>query len=958
MRVMGHWAVLLAVASAGAATLPVRFDQTGDGAFVCEGRGYRARLGRGEIALEWGETRSRMRLVGARGAGPEGLERAPGAGNYFLGGERLTNLAGFLRVRYREIYPGIDLVFYGAGGALEYDFLVAPGADPGRIRLAISGAGWKLNAEGGLEVGPLVWRRPDVFQGADRIEARYRVRGAEVGFALGAWDRTRPLTIDPVLAYSTYLGGTNNEAARAIGLDGAGNVYLAGYTTSGNLPVSRTAAQSAYGGGTTNFMTGDAFVAKFNPSGVLVYLTYLGGSGDDVASAIAVDAAGNAYVTGYTNSRNFPVSANAAQPGYAGAGGNDLGKFGDAFVAKLSPNGDQILYATYFGGQMDEVGLGIAIDASGAAYITGTTVSFNLPTTQGVYQPRFRGSGGQPVTDFGGVPFFVAGDGFVAKLNPAGSAVVWATYLGGLQDDTPMAIALDKSGNVIVAGNTLSTDYPTTPGALQRQHRGSDPENMFFHLGDGFITKLTPDGSALVWSTLLGASGDDSITAMALDATGAVYVTGTTSSTNFPVTAGAWRTKYGGPLTQFSERIVGDAYLAKLDPAGGSLVFATYINGSGDDGGYGVALGADGMIWVTGQTVSTDFPVTSDAAQKVLVGKGGENINFDDWGDGFLVGITADGSKATYVTFMGGSRDDSAQGVAVDAAGNVWVTGCTMSGNFPVTTGAQQAAFGGFSFVGRLKGDAFLAKFGAPAPPPPPPPTLTVTAVTNAASNAAGAVSPGMIFVAYGNGLGPAALAGASLDASGKLASTIAGAQILFDGIAAPLVYASATQVSGIVPYEVAGKSTTQVTARYQGSTTTALAVNVASAVPALFSADFSGKGQGAILNQDGTYNSSANPAAPGSVIVLFGTGEGQTSPAGVDGLIAAGLPPKPTQTVTVTIAGKPVDVAYQGGAPQEVAGLYQLNVTVPVGTPSGNQPVVLTVGGISSLTGFTVAVK
>src|ERR1043166_3738771 len=281
MRVMGHWAVLLAVASAGAATLPVRFDQSGDGAFVCEGRGYRARLGRGGRALGWGE------------------EGARGAGNYFLGGERLTNLAGFSRVRYREIYPGIDLVFYGAGGALEYDFLVAPGADPARIRLAVSGAGWELDGGGGVEVGPVVWRRPNVFQGADRIEARYRVRGAEVGFALGAWDRTRPLTIDPVLAYSTYLGGTNNEAARAIGLDGAGNVYLAGYTTSGNLPVSRTAAQSAYGGGTTNFMTGDAFVAKFNPSGVLVYLTYLGGSGDDVASAIAVDAAGNAYVTGY-----------------------------------------------------------------------------------------------------------------------------------------------------------------------------------------------------------------------------------------------------------------------------------------------------------------------------------------------------------------------------------------------------------------------------------------------------------------------------------------------------------------------------------------------------------------------------------------------------------------------------------------------------------------------------------
>jgi uncharacterized protein (TIGR03437 family) len=741
-------------------------------------------------------------------------------------------------------------------------------------------------------------------------------------------------------------------------VDAAGNVYIAGYTTTASLPVSRTAAQPAYGGQTANFMTGDAFVAKFNPSGVLVYLTYLGGSGDDVASAIAVDAAGNAYVTGYTNSRDFPVTANAAQAVYAGAGGNDLVKLGDAFVTKLSPNGDKMLYSTFFGGQLDELGLGIAIDATGAAYITGVTQSFNLPGTAGAFQSRFRGSGGQPVTDFG-VPFFLAGDGFVAKLNPAGSAVVWATYLGGLKDDTPMAIALDKAGNVIVAGNTLSTDFPTTTGALQRQFHGSDSLNPFFHLGDGFITKLTPDGTAVVWSTYLGGAGDDSITAMAVDATGAIYVTGTTSSADFPVTAGAWRTKYSGPVDDpYAERVVGDAYLAKLDPTGAMLVFATYIGGAGDDGGYGLALGPDGTIWVTGQTVSTDFPTTSDAQQRGLAGQGGENNNGDNWGDGFLVGIAADGTRATYSTLFGGSIDDSAQGVAVDAAGNVWVTGCTMSANFPVTATAQQAKFGGFSLVGRLKGDAFLVRFGAPAPPPPPPPALTVTAVANAASNAAGTASPGMIFVAYGTAIGPATLTGASLDASGKLATAIAGAQVLFDGVAAPLVYASARQVSGIVPYEVANKTTTQVTASYQGQTSAALAVKVAAAVPALFSADFSGTGQGAILNQDGTYNSVANPAAAGTIIVLFGTGEGQTSPPGVDGLIAAGVPPKPTQAVSVTVAGKLADIPYQGGAPQEVAGLYQLNVTIPPDTPPGNQPVVVSVGGVSSVTGLTVAVK
>jgi len=948
--------LLLCALSSSATTLPVRFDQVSDAAFLCEGRGYRVRLSRGEIAVEWGQTSSHMKLVGARASAPEGIERAAGAANYFLGSERRTNLAGFSRVRYHDVYPGIDLVFYGAGGAIEYDFVVSPGADPSRIQIAISGAKWKLDAEGGLELVPLVWRQPKAYQGSNQIASHFQVRGNVASFSLGSWDHSQSMTIDPVLAYATYLGAANNEAARAIGLDSAGNVYIAGYTTSNNLPVSRTAVQPAYGGQTANFMTGDAFVAKYNPAGVLQYLTYLGGSGDDVASAIAVDGAGNAYVTGYTNSRDFPVSANPAQPIYAGAGGNTLVRFGDAFVTKLGPNGDRMIYSTFYGGSADEMALGIAIDSTGAAFITGVTQSFNLPTTQGVLQPRFRGAGGQPDTAFC-VPFFIAGDGFVANLNPAGSAVVWATYLGGLLDDTPMAIALDKNGNVVVAGNTLSVDYPTTVGALQRQNRGSDVENPFFHLGDGFITKLTPDGTALVWSTYLGASGDDSITALALDSTGAVYVAGTTSSTNFPVTTGAFQTKYGGPVTDPSrERITGDGYLAKLDPTGSSLMFATYIGGSSDEGAYAIALGSDGTIWIAGQTTSSDFPTTSDASQRGLAGQGGENNNGDNWGDGFLVNLSADGSKMIFGTLIGGSIDDTVQGVALDGSGSVWVTGCTMSGNFPTTSGAQQAKFGGFSFVGRLKGDAFLARFGAP--PPPPPPALKVNAVANAASNAAGTVSPGMIFVAYGAGIGPTTLAGASLDASGKLANAIAGTQILFDGVPAPLVYSSATQVSGIVPYAVANKTTTQVTATYQGQTSAALSVKVGAAVPALFSADFSGSGQGAILNQDGSYNSAANPAAAGSIIVLFGTGEGQTTPAGVDGLVASGTPPKPNQPVTVTIGGRAADVVYEGGAPQAVAGLYQVNVTIPPGASVGNQPVILTVGGVPSASGLTVAVK
>jgi uncharacterized protein (TIGR03437 family) len=536
---------------------------------------------------------------------------------------------------------------------------------------------------------------------------------------------------------------------------------------------------------------------------------------------------------------------------------------------------------------------------------------------------------------------------------------VWVTYLGGLLDDTPTAIAVDGSGNVFVAGVTLSSNFPTTVGAFQRQFRGSEINNPFFHLGDGFVTKLSPDASSLVYSTYLGASGDDSITALAVDSTGAAYVTGTTTSANYPVTAGAYQTRFTGPNNNdFAERALGDAYLAKLDPTGGSLAFATFLGGTDDDGGFAVATGADGTVWVAGQSASTDFPVTSDAAQKTMGGKGGQNNNGDAWGDAFVAQFSGDGKQLLYSTLLGGANDDSAQGLAVSASGDVWIGGATLSSGFPVTQNAAQHTYGGSSIVGRAKGDAFLAHFAPPAAPPPPTgPALS--AVTNAASNAAGTVSPGMIFVAYGDGIGPASLAGAALDATGtKLATTVAQTQLLFDGAAAPIVYVTAKQVSGIVPYAVAGKSSTRMVVSYQDRQSNALTVKVADAVPALFSADFSGKGQGAILNQDGSYNSAQNPAAAGSVIVLFGTGEGQTSPPGTDGLLAATTSPKPVLPLGATIGGKPATIKYGGAAPGFTAGLLQINAVIPPDTPAGNQPVAIQLGSYTSPAGLTVAVK
>ena len=948
--------------------MPLRFDVEAGPRYVTHTAGYTLSLDAAGAEFSAGMSPVRMALAGCGPlSAPLGEEPLPGRTNYFTGSDqprRQGGVAAVGRVRYRDVCPGIDLLFYGSNGSLEFDFILQPHADPRQIRMLVTGARPRLSAAGDLVLGAgeLRWKKPRLYQMAAgkqvEVAGDFQVRGREIRLKVGRYDRGLPLVIDPVLFYSSYFGGAGNEAARALGLDSSGNIYIAGYTTTINLPVPRNAAQSAYGGQTTNLMTGDAFVAKFSPSGTLLYLTYLGGSGDDVASAIAVDAAGNAYVTGYTNSGNFPVSNGAAQGNNRGGGGNTIVTFGDAFVTKIGPNGDKILYSTYLGGSRDELGLGIAVNSAGEAYVTGTTLSANFPVTPGVVRTSFAGSGGQPVTDLN-APFFIAGDGFVAKLNSTGTQILFATYLGGKLDDTPTSIAVDSAGNIFVAGATLSSDFPTTPSAVQPQyHNHDESQNPFFFLGDGFLTKLAPKADSIIYSTYLGGTGDDSITALALDATGAAYVTGTTSSPDFPTTANAFQRGNAGPLFNNSaERVVGDAFVAKVSPSGGSLVFSTYLGGARDDAAYGIALGPDGSIYVTGQTASTNFPASPDAAQARMAGSGGQNTNGDDWGDAFLAILSADGTKITYGTYLGGSMDDTAQGVAVDASGRVYVTGCTMSSNFPVTASAIQPLFGGVGAAGRLKGDAWLGVFTPPTAPPPTS-SATLSAIENAASNAVGSVSPGMYFALYGSAIGPKTPAGAALDSAGKLATSIGDVQVLFDKIPAPLVYASDGQINGIVPYSVQGKATVPVVVVYQNLPSAPLSAKVVDAQPAFFSVDFSGTGQGAILNQDGTFNSASNPAAAGSQVVLFGTGEGQTIPAGVDGLIAGNNPPKPALPVGVTVGGVPAEMTYHGGAPGEVAGAFQLNIVIPSNVPSGNQPVVVKIGSATSPPNFTVSVR
>ena len=403
-----------------------------------------------------------------------------------------TDVPHFKRVRIADVYPGIDLVVYNVERSLEFDFEIAPGGDPRRIGFDLDGASEIGIEDGGLRIasaaGTLRWSRPVVYQkgsgGRREVPGRLRIDGTHVDFIVGGYDSSRPLVIDPVLSFSTYFGSIGNEAARGIGTDAAGNIYIAGVTTSRNLPVSANAAQPAYGGQTTQYQTGDAFVAKFSPAGSLLAMTYLGGSRDDLASSLAVDASGNVFVTGYTNSTDFPFSARAYQPRMAGAGGNTLFTIGDAFVVKLNSSLSQILYSTCIGGLQDEAGIALAIDSAGNAYIAGITLSRDFPITAGAYQTFYRGAGGQPPTDFG-TPFFITGDVFVSKLSADGSQLLFSTYLGGSLDDAATSIAVDPAGNVYVAGFTVSSNFPVTAGALQTTFRGVESENEFYNLGDG-----------------------------------------------------------------------------------------------------------------------------------------------------------------------------------------------------------------------------------------------------------------------------------------------------------------------------------------------------------------------------------------------------------------------------------------------------------------------------------------
>ncbi|HKS38012.1 MAG TPA: SBBP repeat-containing protein [Verrucomicrobiae bacterium] len=612
----------------------------------------------------------RVKLAGARTpVSSAELQELPTTVNYFLGNNPAQWRRGvptYRSVRYREVYPGVDLVYYGNRRQIEFDFVVGPGADPGRIELNFEGAEKiEIDAGGDLvlhtAVGPVRQQRPIVYQeaggGRREVESRYVFRqdarasasnGRRIGIDIGAYNRNEPLVIDPVLIYSTYLGGVGVDKAWDIAVDANGGAYVVGQTASTNFPVTNASATNFNGG------PNDVFVAKLDPQGTnLVFATYLGGNQQDVGFALALGGNGDIYLTGTTSSTNFPVTTNAVSTTNHGPVFVGFYRY-DAFLARLDAAGTNLLYSTYLGGSFDDNGLAIAVDGGGSAYVTGFTASTDFPTN-GFASAFGNGPGGNPF------------DAFIARLSTADATLSYSGYLGGSGDDRGQTIAVDAQGRAVVGGFTSSTDFAWT-NALQTNYLGG--------AYDGFVTRFSPDGSAKLFSTYLGGNDNDNVLRVAVGGEASIYLTGFTSSTNFPTFNGASATNHGSR----------DVFVTKLDPNGTNIAYSTYVGGGGDEEGWGIAVDPTGSAYVVGETFSTSF-LTANASQATNAGVA----------DAFILKLATNGAAVEFLTLLGGSAIDYGFAVALDGDGNAYVAGQTGSTNFPTvpSTNGLQNAFGG-----------------------------------------------------------------------------------------------------------------------------------------------------------------------------------------------------------------------------------------------------------------------
>jgi len=613
----------------------------------------------------------------------QGEQELPGKSHHFSGSDPnawRTNVSTYKKVKYEQVYEGIDWIHYGKQQQLEYDFVVAPGADPQQIKMRFEGAENVTLADSGdlvlmVNGQELRQQKPTLYQEQDgqrREIAGHYVLDADdvVSFAVGEYDRSQPLVIDPVLTYASYLGGPSQDVATSIALDSFGNIYLTGYTVSDDFPT-KNPLQPNIGSSGQN----DAFVVKMKSDGsALIYSTFLGGNKNDLGNSIAVDVAGAAYITGQTESSNFPL-VNALQSTWQGKW--------DAFVAKLTPDGSALVYSTYLGANEDDQGNSIAVDTAGNAVLTGQTRSLNFRTFNAL-QPTY--GGGNVFT----------GDAFVTKINANGSGLIFSTFLGGSDgDEGGNGITVDQAGNIYVVGATASANFPLVNALQSVIGGGNCGSSQFFPCTDVFVVKMPPTGANLTYSTFLGGNSTERGNAIAVDANGNVYLTGITNSSNYP-TMKAFQTNLKGGF---------NAFLTKLNNQGNAILYSTYLGGSAQDWGTAIAVDATGMAAITGQSSSPDYPLKAPVKPTIGTMSCGTYL----CGDAFVTTIDtnqAGSDSLTFSTYLGGTNHDRGYGIAMGPAGGIYVTGITLANDFP-TVNAFQRDFRGTN-------EAFLAILGDP----------------------------------------------------------------------------------------------------------------------------------------------------------------------------------------------------------------------------------------------------
>jgi uncharacterized protein (TIGR03437 family) len=1021
--------------------------------------------------------------------------------NFFYGKNRKQwrhDLPAWRRVKAPLAWSGIDAVYYAAPGGLEYDLVVSPGADPSAIRLSIPAETSVELAKSGdllLRRGAnlLRHRKPVAFQTIDGsnvpVDAAYRIasndRGdAHIAIELGHYDRSEPLIIDPVVEGASYIGGSGRDFVTGMVAAPNGSIYITGQT---NTPAISTpnAAQPLLGG------ANDAFVARLNGSGQVEWLTYFGGGqgssprGPDIANSIAIDGAGNVYIGGTTTSDNLSVTENVFQP--VNRGGET-----DAFIVKLAPNGNQVLFATYIGGGSDDWGAAIAVDNQGSVYLTGYTRSTDFPTRNPL-QPQlaqardvfvtkfaadartlvystFLGGVGQDIglgiavdatgaafvtgsTNSGNFPVPNAvqrqlaggnneGDAFVAKLNPAGSALVFSTFLGGTNNDQGWQVLVESGGSLLIAGFTASGDFPVR-NPFQQSFGGTR---------DLFVTRMNAAGSEIQFSSFYGGPSEENpgFRPLAVDSSGAIYLAGYTNSPNLIQISPA-QTGYGGNPY--------DGFVARIAPNGSALLYSTFVGGSGDDRVHSIAIDGGNRALIAGLTASANFPgvrgnfggnneadaffarLSADTATafvsanpttlNITVPPGGQAapsiINLTGGGASttyqvtssvpWLIvnpptgnlpaqlsvtvdarSLTAGDYQATLTVASPGTQAPLSIPVTVRIAavptiaaiepnsvpvgstettitirGSGFTQGTTVliNSNPAATTiidastlrviipAANLASPGNLSLqVRNTEGTSAASTLVVSAGGP----TISALGVVSAATNQPGSISPGQVLTLYGAGFGGTGLTQGVINSSSFLETSVGGLRVLIGDVPAPILYTSPSQIGLVVPYEIAGRSSVSLVVEAGGQRSGSVALNVVPAVPGVFTRDNSGGGQATAVNQNGTANSDTNPAAKGSVVTIFGTGEGVTIPASLTGRVSGSDPgslPVPQLPLEVLVGGVPAQVTYAGAAPGAVAGVLQVNLRIPDGAPSGSAiPIVLRVGGVLSRFDATIAVQ